>query len=240
MLLDPQNNTNCLNMNIVALFKKTFVYQKIYHPYQVARIRRINHRKQELFKRDGYDALKTFAKCMDDNGITYWLEFGTLLGVYRDGDFVPNEMDIDVGLFLSDAKKAFNSLLQYGFELVREFHVVGENGLEQTFRYGGTTIDLMFFYEENDQFWCNGASLPRHYKTGRVFKHMVTSHHFAKFTCSCMAFKDISVSIPKNTEEHLIEIFGTGYKVYDPDFKDDLNKTYYDIKEKSGFGFIRY
>ena len=48
------------------------------------------------------------------------------------------------------------------------------------------------------------------------------------------------MSVPVNTEEHLIEIFGPGYKVYDPNFKGDLNKVFYSWEEKTGIGFINY
>lgn len=227
-------------MNIKSIIKKTCIYKKLIHPMILANIRAINQRKHELFVRDGHDALKAFVDCMDKNGITYWLEFGTLLGVYRDGDFVPNELDLDVGVYLRDAQKVFYSLTSSGFELVREFHVIGENGLEQTYKFRGTTIDLMFFYEKENLLWCNGAVFPNRYKLGRIFEHKVTAHHFERFDCTRMSFKDYTVSVPANTEEHLIEIFGPGYKVYDPDFKVDYNKVFYEKDQKKGFGFIKY
>lgn len=223
-------------MDIKQLIKKTFLYEKIYYPHRVAKINEVNKRKRELFKRDGLDALRSFTECMEIENITYWLEFGTLLGIYRDGDFVPNEMDLDVGVHLKDAKKLYKTLTSSGFELCREFHVIGENGLEQTYKYRGTTIDVMYFYEEDNEMWCNGSIIPS-FKIGEAFEYKVTAWHFKKFECKHIPFKGLSLSIPANTEEHIIEVYGPGYKVYDPNFRVGYNKVFY---EKKGIGFVNY
>ena len=225
-------------MGITGILKRTWLYTKLYHPYRVAQRKKMVAEIREHFRKEGTNVLKAFVSCMNAHGITYWLEFGTLLGAYRDKDYVPNEMDLDVGLFLSDAKKAYEALIAAGFHLIREFHVVGENGLEQTYEYLGTTIDLMFFYSENDLLWCNGALFPSRIKLGKLIECNVTSHHFKSFICTEIEFKGIKVSVPANTEEHIIEIYGPGYKVYDPNFTMDYNKTIYPIEEKRAIGFI--
>lgn len=227
-------------MSIINQLKKTFLYRKLYYPYRVKEINKINQRKREIFKKEGKNALAQFIKCMDEENISYWLEFGTLLGVYRDGTFVPNEMDLDAGVYLRDACRIYCAMMKFGFRLVREFHVVGENGLEQTYEYNGTTIDLMYFYESEGFMLCNGAVIPTKYKKGKYFEHAITSHHFQIFSCSKMLFGDMEVSVPSNVEEHLIEIYGSGFRVYDPNFKRDFNKKSYSMDEKKGIGFIIY
>lgn len=226
-------------MNLLLLLKKTFVYQRVYYPLRMRQIKNVYEQRHAVFVKNGEAVLQKFVECMNQNKVAYWLEFGSLLGPFRDGEFVPNELDLDVGVFLSDAKQINRIMVDNGFVLCREFHVIGENGLEQTYEYNGVTIDLMFFYEENGEYWCNGAVIPMNRNNGRPFTHQVTSHHFAKFVCRDMEFKGMKVSVPANTEQHLIEIFGPGYKVYDPNFKVDLNKTFYPIEEKLGIGFFK-
>lgn len=225
-------------MGIKQLLKKNFIYTKIYHPIKVKKVQALYERIHKAFENEGENALRHFVECMHSEGISYWLEFGTLLGAYRDGCFVPNELDLDVGAHLGDANKIYHTLLANGFTLIREFHVVGENGLEQTYGFRGTTIDIMYFYEKDGVMWCNGSVFPRKIKSGVVFEHAVTSHHFKKFNCTLLPFLGMQVSVPDNTEEHLIEIYGEGYKVYDPNFKVDFNKHFYPLSEKRGFGFI--
>lgn len=227
-------------MNIKKIIKSTWLYKNVYYPYRVKKIKNIFQEKRAIFIKEGENALKAFVDSMNKNGITYWLEFGSLLGVYRDGDFVPNEIDIDAGAFLKDARIVYEALVKDGFKLVREFHVVGENGLEQTYEYHGTTIDLMYFFENDGLLWCNGAQFTPTIRKGILFEHVVTSHYFKNFECSDIYFKGIRVAIPSNTEEHLIEIYGEGFRVYDPNFKGDLNKIYYSLSEKKGIGFIYY
>ena len=227
-------------MNIKEIAKSTWLYKYIYYPYKVNKYKKKFKSKRSIFIKEGENALKAFVDCMNKNEITYWLEFGSLLGVYRDGSFVPNEIDIDTGVFLKDAGRVYEALVKDGFKLVREFHVVGENGLEQTYEYNGTTIDVMYFFEKDGLFWCNGAQFSPDVRRGVLFEHIVTAHYFNRFECVDIQFLGRKISIPSYVEEHLMEIYGKGFRVYDPNFKGDLNKIYYRLSEKKGIGFIYY
>lgn len=33
---------------------------------------------------------------MNESGETWWLDFGALLGIYRDGDLIPHDNDLDL------------------------------------------------------------------------------------------------------------------------------------------------
>lgn len=223
---------------IKNLVKRTYLFKHVYSPWAESRSERLYRERRVIFNKEAKHLLQRFVECMNSEHLTYWLEFGTLLGAYRDGDFIPNDFDLDVGAWLHDARKINKVLIKNGFRLVREFHVVGENGLEQTYEYHGTTIDVMYFYEDENMYWCNGAVFP--HKWHKVVKTQVTAHWFGPFDTKQMDFLGIHVSIPDNTEEHLIEIFGTGYKVYDPNFPGDLNKKRYSLDEKWGMGIVEY
>ena len=228
-------------MDIRTLIKKSWLYKGIYQPYRFRQEKAIEDRKHTIFVEHGADALIHFAQCMQKSGIDYWLEFGTLLGAFRDGAFVPNELDLDIGAHLHDAAQIYQVLTENGFRLVREFHVIGDNNLEQTYEYQGVTLDMMYFSQEGDKMWCYGAFYdPWKCKIGRPFFHQVTAHYFRPFGIGKILFLGTEMCVPENTEEHLIEIFGNGYKVYDPNFKGDLNKIYYPWEEKKGIGFLYY
>ncbi len=219
------------------IVKQTIIYKWLYQPLSSRKNRKLIADRRLLFLNEGYTLLRDFVECMEKDSIPYWLEYGTLLGAYRDGAFIPNELDIDVGVYLEDARRVFYSLVKNGFKLVREFHVVGENGLEQTYEYHGITIDVMFFYREGDSLWCNGIyGFPKKY--GIPFKAQITAHKFIPFGITKMSFLGLNVSIPDNVEVHLTEIYGESFRVYDPDFPGDLNKYYYPLSEKWGMGYI--
>lgn len=53
--------------------------------------------------------LKIFAQICDKHEITYWADYGTLLGTIREGNIIPWDTDIDIGILASDFQK-FKSL----------------------------------------------------------------------------------------------------------------------------------
>ena len=224
--------------DIKHILKRSLIYRKIYEPIMIKKAKKFIARRRALFEEGAESLLRNFVECMNENNIPYWLEFGTLLGAYRDGDFIPNDIDLDVGAYLKDANRIYHSLLKSGFKLVREFHVVGENGLEQTYEYNGVTIDVMYFYEREGLFWCNSAVLTK--KRNKAIYTQVTAHWFIPFTIVQFDFMGISVFIPENIEEHLKEIYGVDFMIYNPNFKGDLNKCSYKLSKKSGNRFIYY
>lgn len=51
------------------------------------------------------DILIEFDRVCHDNGLTYWIDYGTLLGAVRHGGFIPWDDDIDVSMPSSDFQR---------------------------------------------------------------------------------------------------------------------------------------
>ena len=69
--------------------------------------------KELLFKVD--DILK-------ENGIPYWLTYGTLLGAYREHNFIAHDYDLDVALDIRYLEKIKPLMLSNGLKLKFEVH----------------------------------------------------------------------------------------------------------------------
>ena len=66
------------------------------------------------------------------NNISYWLDFGTLLGAVRHSGFIPWDDDIDIGMMRQDAMKLCMLLKDDKRFFVRNYYVNGrENGINQ-------------------------------------------------------------------------------------------------------------
>lgn len=59
------------------------------------------------------DLMKDFDKVCRENGVQYWLDFGTLLGAIRHKGFIPWDDDIDTSMMKSDLDKLLPILSDY-------------------------------------------------------------------------------------------------------------------------------
>ncbi len=67
-----------------------------------------------------------------DNKLSYWLDFGTLLGAVRHSGFIPWDDDIDIGMMRQDAMQLCKVLKNDDRFFVRNYYVNGrENGINQ-------------------------------------------------------------------------------------------------------------
>lgn len=98
----------------------------------------------------GVEILKSYHKACDEAGIKCWLDFGTLLGAYREKGFIAHDFDLDVSMMAEDYNdKVIKCLIANGFVLDHEFFLVnklsGEKLIcEATYKYKGFPIDIFF------------------------------------------------------------------------------------------------
>ncbi|KKK83845.1 hypothetical protein LCGC14_2789300, partial [marine sediment metagenome] len=79
---------------------KTISHKKILRPKTKKRIKLHDHYLDRM-KRMLFDSLDIFEKY----SIKYWIDDGTLLGIIRDGDLIPWDHDVDVGISGESASK---------------------------------------------------------------------------------------------------------------------------------------
>lgn len=87
--------------------------------------------------------LKQLKKICEENGISYWISFGTLLGAARHGGFIPWDDDIDVSLLRNDFEKLRKVLEQNKTFALRPYY--DEDGPFYLYK--------MVFQESNSIFW---------------------------------------------------------------------------------------
>jgi len=98
----------------------------------------------------------------DTNNITFLLLFGTLLGAYRDKNFINPDTDVDLGLFQNDIEKV-EELINEGYFAIYGIYKLNswwEN--EDQFiklQYKKDEIDFYFFQKKNDIYEFNSNNV---------------------------------------------------------------------------------
>ena len=199
--------------------------------------RYISRRQVHNFHKYGLELLSRFTIACEKASVENWLEFGTLLGAYRDGDFIAHDFDIDVGVFYRDKDRLQQVLESAGFKLVREF-ICGDNGIdgfEQTYSFKSVWIDIFFFHKRNESLmYCNSFSPI----IGEVafeglseVKEITVPYGGFKI----IDFKGIDVRVPVDAEAHLKAHYGDNFMVPDRNFnyrKDATNIKYFSRSER--------
>ncbi|OWA51358.1 Fukutin-related protein [Hypsibius exemplaris] len=154
--------------------------------------------------------LQHVIEVFDFNGVAYWLEGGSLLGAARNGQLIPWDYDIDLGMFLNETKK-----IQY-LEAAREGPVADPDGFTwelaqpgegQFYRvhYSRTNrlhVDIFPFYANNSvmtkDFWFRSHPQDREFP-----EDFLTPMESA-------GFLGLTVAVPNRRREFLELKFGKG------------------------------
>ncbi len=179
--------------------------------------------KQYIFAK----SLTDFDDFLISFNVTYFLLFGTLLGVIRDGTFISHDTDIDVGVFPEN----FNNKILNGnknFKLSRKFGSI-ESGGEFTFQHLTTNINIDIFIVYTSQ------NNDKPYKWTSSFtglcdksKNKMCRWKTRDFSLTQTPFLNRMFNIPKKAENFLRDHYGPNWNIpIKFDYHDGLNKGLY-------------
>ena len=211
---------------------------RLYHNYEYKR-------QVAKFHKNGLVLLSKFSELCHENQIVFWLDFGTLLGAWREHDFIEHDYDIDLGVMFEDRDKLQHVLENGGFSLIREFKVIKDNiliGAEQTYSFKSVMVDIFYYHKIKDDKIMLNSFTPilddNNFKGRAEIKEIIMPYFgFDKYL-----FKGISVYIPRDTPNYLAYYYGNNYMVPDPnyDYKKIMrNIRYYNRSDKTA-EFIEY
>lgn len=187
------------------------------------------HRKR--FRKNAITLLYKLKDVLDENNIFFWLEYGTLLGAYRNHDFISYDYDMDIGAFYEDATRIRLALEKAGFKLTRRFQVGdGSLGFEETYALYGVDVDVFYFHKELRTIYCYGFKpLINDYLHAQVKK---VTFPFKGF--SSIIFKGKLFHVPANIEEHLAAHYGDDFMIPQSNFdsQNAPNVYYYSLDER--------
>lgn len=202
------------------------VFQRIKNrlkPFYLPFVHKYKYRRDnKAFNNFGNEVLLRAKKVLDEIGVHFWLDYGTLLGVYRDGKLIGHDTDVDIAVFLKDyspeIEKAF---IKHGFTYERKIVIdEGRYGMEQSFSYKNVKLDIFYYTKKDTK--CISHIFPLNKEKEFIVREIYTTYTGFK----SLKFLNVNWNIPKNTELRLIETYGENYRIpiknwYTPD--DALN-----------------
>ncbi|MCQ2429419.1 MAG: LicD family protein [Clostridia bacterium] len=88
------------------------------------------------------ELLRIFDSICEKHGLTYWLDYGTLLGAYRHKGFIPWDDDLDVAMPRADYDRAFDILYNDLKNTIIEIHNGNERRIALSIWKAGAIMDI--------------------------------------------------------------------------------------------------
>lgn len=165
----------------------------------------------------------------DKVGCPFFLIGGTLLGFVRDGEIIPWDKDVDIGVF-----EEYESLFEKVIEVAKqEGWIVDDWGFGRMFgRKGRLTafynpkftdginlnyLDVFIFYKYKDIFWHGCLGEDNRYNLLAVFPKEYLN------TLSTIKIKNVAFDVPNSPKEYVKYQYGENWKIPIPD--EEYNKN---------------
>lgn len=228
-------------MEIKTVLKKITNYEGSFLQRWIvsAKAKRKARIRHALLKELGRNELQLMFNVANKKGVNVWLEFGTLLGAYREKSFISHDVDLDVGMMLNDYTLDFeNELLAVGFTKKRVFYLKNmkdesERLTEVTLSYQDFNIDIFLSHT-------NGNSRSVYVYTNSPYSENSSDSFYAVKEFVLPLFEKvenveidgIELKSPGNPHNVLSIIYGENYMIPDSTWettKSNLNVTNHDV-----------
>ena len=186
----------------------------------------LDSKRSNLLK-ENFEEILNIVYSSDLKDYNIWLDFGTLLGYYRENDFISHDLDMDFGVQVSSLEE-FEVIEKYlinnGFNRTKEFYF-NKNLVELSYSYKGLNVDFIIYNKENDRvssdtifFMTNALGNPTRYE---VYHYEIPFSGLKE--CD---FKGMKVKVPENTQEYLRTLYGEDFETPNTNYNWKENPIY--------------
>lgn len=169
--------------------------------------------------------MKKSCDVIHEIGFDYRLTDGTALGIYRSGEFIEHDDDVDIDILnpklrqIKEVKKVFKK--RFGYKIGREVYY--KNKIQQLVFYddNGYVFDMVFWYSRGDQIenYCE-----------RGFERLQLAAYFDVKKLHYIDFYGDRYPMPSSIESWLVDRYGPDWKT-PKRYKGDWKEECYDIRK---------
>ena len=186
----------------------------------------LDSKRSNLLK-ENFEEILNVVYSSDLKDYNIWLDFGTLLGYYRENDFISHDLDMDFGVQVSSFEE-FEVIEKYlinnGFNRTKEFYF-NKNLVELSYSYKGLNVDFIIYNKENDRvssdtifFMTNALGNPTRYE---VYHYEIPFSGLKE-----CGFKGMKVKVPDDTQEYLRTLYGEDFETPNTNYNWKENPIY--------------
>ena len=186
----------------------------------------LDSKRSNLLK-ENFEQILTIVYSSELKNYNIWLDFGTLLGYYRENDFISHDLDMDFGIQVSSLEEfevIEEQLINNGFNRTKEFYF-NKNLVELSYSYKGLNVDFIIYKKEDDKvssdtifFMTNALGNPTRYE---VYHYEIPFSGLKE--CD---FKGMKVKVPDNTQEYLRTLYGEDFEIPNTNYNWKENPIY--------------
>ncbi len=186
----------------------------------------LDSRRSSLLRENFQEVLKIIYNSQL-NKYDLWLDFGKLLGFYRENDFINHDLDMDFGIIINDYDDFLEKekyLIKKGFSRTKEFYY--KNRLvELSYSYKGLNVDFIVYRRKADViesdtifFMTNALGKPTRYE---VYNYSLPFSELEEHN-----FKAVEIKVPNNAREYLSKLYGEDFEVPNTNYNWKENPIY--------------
>lgn len=180
----------------------------------------LNSKKNKYVQKNGLFLMRKLSNTLDLLEISWFFDFGTLLGVVRENQLLGHDLDIDVGVIISPEiqKKVKLALTNSGFQLCYEY-ILEEKVVEESYLFNNIKMDINYYVNNNKNSYCYlfYRDPDKEYEADDLD---VVKLSFSLIDKTILKdFHGIDIRIPVNAEQFLEEKYGKTWRIPDKNWK---------------------
>ncbi len=196
--------------------------KKLYHflnrkEEEAAKLK-LENKKRKAIQSFGLPLIEYVQKILKEHNICAFADFGTMLGIIREGRLLAHDLDIDIGVILNedfDIQRIHDAMENNGFKLWRQY-INGEQVVEESYKLNDLKVDFNFYRITNEysKTWLFYQKPGYKYKE-KDKRHVVEMTYSPIKEMQTVTVKGHNIIIPANAEQLLEEKYGKTWRTPD-------------------------